>query len=128
MSSRRTCRSSTSRARRSSRTESRLPRQPVSAVLITRNAERLLAQVLAALKWCDEIVVVDSGSSDDTIGIAKAAGARVLHHDFQGYGPQKAWAVTQAKHDWVLVVDGDEVVTPELQREIEQRLDRDAGS
>lgn len=105
-----------------------MPRPPVSAVLITRNAERLLEQVLAALRWCDEILVVDSGSSDRTMAIAAGAGARVLHHDFEGYGPQKAWAVTQAANDWVLVVDGDEIVTPELQREIEQRLDRDAGA
>ena len=105
-----------------------MPRPPDSAVLITRNAERLLAQVLAALQWCDEIVVVDSGSTDRTMDIASSAGARVLRHEFAGYGPQKAWAVTQAKHDWVLVVDADEVVTPELQREIEQRLERDAGS
>src|SRR5207237_9179362 len=55
-------------------------------------------------------------------------GARVLHHDLEGYGPQKAWAVMQATHDWVLVVDGDEVVTPELQREIERRLERDSGT
>jgi glycosyltransferase involved in cell wall biosynthesis len=97
-------------------------------VLITRDAARLLAQVLAALGWCDEILVVDSGSRDDTIGIATAAGARVLHHDFEGYGPQKAWAVTQATHDWVLVVDADEVVTPELRHEIERRLDADNGA
>jgi glycosyltransferase involved in cell wall biosynthesis len=83
--------------------------------------------VLEALAWCDEIVVVDSGSTDRTIEIATGAGARVLRHDFAGYGPQKAWAVTQARHDWVLVVDADEVVTPELQREIENRLAGDAG-
>jgi glycosyltransferase involved in cell wall biosynthesis len=99
-----------------------LPRPPVSAVLITRDAERLLGDVLAALAWCDEILIVDSGSADRTLEIAKAHGARVLHHDFEGYGPQKAWAVTQAKHDWVLVVDADEVVTPELRAEIEMRL------
>ena len=105
-----------------------MPRPPVSAVLITRDAERLLAPVLAALEWCEEIIVVDSGSRDQTIAIASSAGAKVLPHDFEGYGPQKAWAVTQAKHDWVLVVDADEVVTPELRREIEQRLERDAGA
>ncbi len=102
-----------------------MPRPAVSAVLITRNAERLLEQVLTGLRWCDEILLVDSGSTDRTIAIAAGAGARVLHHDFEGYGPQKAWAVSQARNDWVLVVDGDEVVTPELQREIEQRLARD---
>ena len=117
-----------SKAPRSLPTVSRLPRPPVSAVIITRDAERLLGQVLAALAWCDEILVVDSGSRDRTIDIATRAGARLLQHEFEGYGPQKAWAVGQAKHDWVLVVDADEVVTPELRREIEQRLERDAGA
>jgi glycosyltransferase involved in cell wall biosynthesis len=102
-----------------------LPRPPLSAVLIVRNAERLLAPVLAALRWCDEIVVVDSGSSDRSIAIASAAGARVMHHDFEGYGAQRVWAAAQATHDWILVVDGDEIVTPELQREIETRLAQD---
>lgn len=114
-----------SMAPRLSRTENHLPRPPVSAVLITRDAERLLAQVLAAVQWCDEILVVDSGSTDRTLEIARASGARVLQHEFQGYGPQKAWAVTQAANDWVLVIDADEIVTPELRGEIEQRLERD---
>jgi glycosyltransferase involved in cell wall biosynthesis len=105
-----------------------LPRPPVSAVLITRDAERLLADVLAAVKWCDEILIVDSGSADRTIEIATSAGARILRHEFEGYGPQKAWAVTQAAHDWVLVIDADEIVTPELRQEIEQRLERDGNS
>jgi glycosyltransferase involved in cell wall biosynthesis len=100
----------------------------LSAVLITRNAERLLGDVLAALQWCDEIVVVDSGSTDGTMDIARRAGARVLHHDFEGYGPQRRWAAQQAAHDWILFVDGDEVVTPELRQEIEHRLERDAGA
>jgi glycosyltransferase involved in cell wall biosynthesis len=99
--------------------------QPVSAVLISRNAERLLDRVLSALSWCDEIVVVDSGSTDGTTAIAQRHGARVIAHAFEGYGRQKAFAVRQAKHDWVLVVDGDEIVTPELQQEIEKTLARD---
>lgn len=96
----------------------------VSAVLITRNAERLLETVLDALRWCDEIVVVDSGSTDATIDIARQASARVLHRDFDGYGPQKAFAVEQARNPWVLVVDADEVVTPELRDEIQTALSR----
>src|SRR5690349_17022767 len=113
MSSPASCRSCTSTGPPSSRTGSRLPRPPVSAVLITRDAERMLEDVLAALRWCDEILVVDSGSTDQTLDIARKHGARSLAHQFEGYGPQKAWAVTQASHDWVLVVDADELVTPE---------------
>lgn len=97
--------------------------QKVSAVLITRNAERLLGQVLDALRWCDELVVVDSGSSDATIQIATARGAKVIAHDFEGYGPQKGFAVRQARNNWVFVVDADEIVTPELQQEIVNTLD-----
>jgi glycosyltransferase involved in cell wall biosynthesis len=88
----------------------------------------LLAPVLASLKWCDEIVVVDSGSADGTMRIAAESGARVLRHEFEGYGAQRVWAANQAKHDWILFVDGDEIVTPELQREIEQRLASDGDS
>lgn len=95
---------------------------PVSAVLITRNAERLLEKVLDGVSWCDEILIVDSGSTDRTIDIATRAGARVLHRDFDGYGPQKAFAVEQARNDWVLVVDADEIVTPELRDEILRTL------
>src|SRR4051812_47343002 len=104
-----------------------MARPPISAVLITRNAERLLDQVLSALAWCDEIVVVDSGSTDATPDIARRHAAKFISHPFEGYGPQKAFAVSQAKHDWVFVVDGDEIVTPELQREIETTLPRDDG-
>jgi glycosyltransferase involved in cell wall biosynthesis len=100
---------------------------PVSAVIITRNAERLLGRVLDALRWCDEILIVDSGSTDSTIPIARIAGAAVIEkHDFEGFGPQKAFAVSQARNDWVFVVDGDEIVTEELRGEIEARVGRGA--
>lgn len=97
-------------------------RPGVSAVIITRDAERLLGEVLAALAWCDETLVVDSGSTDGTLAIARAHGARVLHHAFEGFGPQKQFAAEQAAHDWVLAVDADEVVTPELARDIQAAL------
>ncbi|KAB7731594.1 glycosyltransferase [Rudanella paleaurantiibacter] len=100
---------------------------PISAVLITLNSERLLGSVLDALQWCAEIVVVDSGSTDSTLQIARERGARVLHRDFDGFGPQKRFAVAQAVHDWVLVVDADEVVTPELRAEIQNRVGREEG-
>ncbi len=87
---------------------------PLSLVVITRDAAHELAECLASAPFASDIVVVDSGSRDDTVAIATAAGARVLDHAFEGYGPQKAFAVAQARHDWVLCLDADERVTPEL--------------
>ena len=95
---------------------------PISAVIITYNEAESLPRTLALLTWVDEVVVVDSGSQDDTVKIASAAGAKVIHQPFLGFGPQKAFAVTQASHDWVLVVDADEVITPELAMEIQATI------
>jgi glycosyltransferase involved in cell wall biosynthesis len=82
----------------------------ISAVLITKNAERHLAEVLAALRGCAEIVIVDSGSHDRTQAIAEAAGARWHHQDWLGFGPQKNHAIALARHDWILALDADEVL------------------
>jgi glycosyltransferase involved in cell wall biosynthesis len=91
------------------------PMIAVSAVIITFNEEQDLPRTLAALDWADEILVVDSGSTDATLKIAAATPkCRILHRDFDGYGPQKRHAVEQAAHDWVFSVDADEVVSPEL--------------
>lgn len=88
---------------------------PVSAVIITFNEELDLPRTLASLAWADEILVVDSGSTDATLEIAAATPkCRVLHREFDGYGPQKRYAVSQAAHDWVFSVDADEVVTAAL--------------
>jgi len=87
---------------------------PISAVVITRDEERDIGRTLDALAFADEIVVVDSFSTDRTVDICRARGARVLSEPFRGYGPQKRFAVAQATHDWVLCIDADEVVDPEL--------------
>lgn len=92
---------------------------PVSAVVLTYQSDRTIDSVLGALSFCDDIVVVDSGSTDQTLAIARKHGARIFERKFDGYGPQKRYAVDQAKHDWVLVIDSDEVVTPKLQQEIQ---------
>jgi glycosyltransferase involved in cell wall biosynthesis len=87
--------------------------RPISAVIITRDAAAHLAAVLAAVDFCDERLVLDSGSSDKTLEIARAAGARVEHQDFLGYGPQKCRGVALARHDWILSIDADEVLDDE---------------
>ena len=90
----------------------------LSAVLITLNAGRQLEAALKSLTFCDDIVVVDSHSTDDTVALAARFGARVVQQDWLGFGPQKQFAVAQAKHDWVLCLDADERVTPELEQSI----------
>ena len=87
---------------------------PLSLIVITRDAAPDLAECLASASFAAEIVVVDSGSRDDTVAIAQRAGARVIERAWQGFGPQKHFAVAQARHDWVLCLDADERVTPEL--------------
>ena len=87
---------------------------PLSLIVITRDAAVDLAACIASAPFASETVVVDSGSRDDTVAIAQRAGARVVEHAFEGYGPQKNFAVAQAAHDWVLCIDADERVSPEL--------------
>jgi glycosyltransferase involved in cell wall biosynthesis len=99
-------------------------RPALSAVLITLNAERQLAACLASVGFADEILVVDSGSTDATCQIAQRAGARVIQHPWLGFGPQKAYAVSQARHDWVLCIDADEQLSPALASSIQEELAR----
>ena len=87
---------------------------PISLCVITRDAATQLRDCLASVPFAAEIVVVDSGSVDDTVEIARGCGARVIARDWPGFGAQKNFAVGQAKHDWVLCLDADERLTPEL--------------
>ena len=87
---------------------------PLSLCVITRDAAAELADCLASASFAGEIIVVDSGSRDDTVEIARRCGARVLEQAWLGFGPQKNFAVASAAHDWVLCLDADECVTPEL--------------
>lgn len=90
----------------------------LSVVLITKNAEALLEKCLHSVRFADEIVVVDSGSTDRTMAIASAYKAKVIHQDWLGFGPQKQFAVQQARHDWVLCLDADEWLSEKLAYEI----------
>lgn len=91
---------------------------PLSLILITLNAGARLRDVLASVPFADEIILVDSGSTDQTASIAAEFGARVEHHAWAGFGPQKSHAVSLARNDWVLCLDADEALSPELSRSI----------
>lgn len=99
-------------------------RPRISATVITRNEADRLAPCLASLAFCDEIVVVDSLSDDDTAALARQLGARVIERPFRGYRDQKQFAVEQASHDWVLCLDADERIDAHLRAQIEQARDR----
>lgn len=90
----------------------------ISACLIVMNEADRLGDCLASLDFCDEIVVVDSHSTDATRELAETAGARIFERDWPGHRAQKQFAVEQATHDWILAVDADERLSPELRQEI----------
>jgi glycosyltransferase involved in cell wall biosynthesis len=95
---------------------------PLSVIIITKNEERHIERCLSSVQFAGEILVVDSGSQDMTCHLAQKMGATVLKHDWPGYGPQKKWATEQAKYDWVLSIDADEVVSEELSAEIQKKF------
>jgi hypothetical protein len=97
-------------------------RATVCACIIARDEEERLPQALASVSFCDELIVVDSGSRDRTVAIARAAGARVIEHPWRGFGAQRNLAIDHATSDWILEVDADERVTPRLRAEIEAFL------
>ena len=99
-----------------------MAREPLSLVVTTYNSAATLARCLDSAAFADEIVVLDSGSTDATPAIAAARGARIAVHAFDGYGPQKQRAIDLARHDWVLLLDADEALTPAARGAIEAAL------
>lgn len=97
----------------------------LSVILITKNEAANIQDCLQSVRWADEIIVVDSGSTDGTPEIAKELGAQVYSHDWPGFGPQKNRALNYATKDWVFSIDADERVTPDLRAEIEQAMRED---
>jgi len=94
----------------------------LSVVIISKNEEKFIADAVKSASFADEVLVLDSGSTDATCMIAKNLGARVEHQDWLGFGLQKNKAVALAQHDWVFVLDSDERITLDLQTEILQTL------
>ena len=97
-------------------------RTRLSVFITTYNNGRTLTACLDSVRWADEIVVLDSLSTDDTLAIAQQYGARISQHEFMGYGPQKRMALAATTHDWVLLLDADEALSPVLQTEIRRLL------
>ena len=87
---------------------------PLSLVVITRDAAADIADCVASASFAADVLVVDSGSRDDTVELARRSGARVIEREWTGFGPQKQFATTEAANDWVLCIDADERVSPEL--------------
>jgi glycosyltransferase involved in cell wall biosynthesis len=108
-------------------TNPRSQRHEVSAIVVCFNEEDRIEACLESLRWCDEVVVVDSFSTDRTPEICRRYTDRFIQRPWAGYRDQKAYAHSQASKEWVLLVDADERVTPELQKEILEVLACDPG-
>ena len=93
---------------------------PVTVTIITLNESRHIAAAIDSAAWADEILVVDSGSTDDTVAIATAKGVRVMSRTWPGYVDQKNYAASVASHDWIFSLDADERVTAALADEVRQ--------
>ena len=99
-----------------------MKRETISACIITFNEEKNIRDCLESITWCDEIIVVDSGSTDSTTDIAKAYAVRVYYHEWAGYKEQKKIAFSLATSEWTLSIDADERRSIELRDEILQLL------
>lgn len=97
----------------------------ISAIMITKNEEANIERCLRSVSWVDEIIVVDSDSSDATVEIARSFDAKVFIPEWKGFGPAKQYALEQASGDWILSIDADEEVSFTLKNEILQLLERE---
>ncbi|MBN2135889.1 MAG: glycosyltransferase family 2 protein [Acidobacteria bacterium] len=94
----------------------------ITAVIITHNEEENIKPAIESISWCDSIIVVDCESDDKTVQIAEWLGAKVYTRKWKGYVDQKNWANSQVKTEWILSLDADERVSPDLRKEIEEEL------
>lgn len=93
----------------------------ISVFIIAKNeADRIPLAINSVIDWVDEVIVIDSGSEDDTISVSESLGARTVFNEWTGYGPQKIFGETLCRNDWILNIDADEEITPALKAEIIQ--------
>src|SRR5258708_24396057 len=97
-------------------------RPPISILLPTFNSSATVRDTLESVKWADEILVVDSFSTDTTLEICREYGARIIQHEYINSARQKNWAAPQCRHEWVLQIDTDEILEPGAREEIEAAL------
>ena len=102
-----------------------VPRRPVSCCIVCFNEEQGIRRCLESVKWCDEIIVVDSFSTDKTLEICQDYSTRIIQRAWPGYVEQKRFALSQVSHEWILNIDADEEVSPLLQNEIQAVLQQD---
>ena len=98
----------------------------LSVIIITKNEAENIRACLESVAWADEVIVVDSGSTDATVDICRELGAKVHVHDWPGFGRQKNRALSYATHEWVFSIDADERVTPELQSQLVKAMADDS--
>lgn len=98
----------------------------ISVVIITKNESGNIRRCLESVKWVDDIVVVDSGSTDETLDICRDYPCRIFSRDWDGFAHQKNYALSQGNADWILSLDADEALTPELSSEIQRVLNGDS--
>ena len=92
---------------------------PISVFIIAQDeADRIPLTIRSVIDWVDEVLVIDSGSSDDTVAVSEKLGAMVVFNAWKGYGPQKVYGEKLCKNDWVLNLDADEEITDALRDEI----------
>lgn len=100
----------------------------ISVFIITYNEEKIIESCLKKLFWADEIIVVDSGSTDNTVTICESYGVKLFSNPFENYGKQKQFALNLTQNDWVLSLDADEILTEELIKEIQNiKFDSDTN-
>lgn len=99
----------------------------LSVIIITKNESQHIARCLASVAWADEIIVLDSGSTDNTVAICQKFTDRIFVTDWPGFGPQKQRALEKAQYEWVLSLDADEEISAELKAEIQQAIHQDGA-